>query len=377
MAADFLPAEYEARADKAHRAMQAAGLSALLFTTEAEIRYFTGFRTAFWQSPTRPWFVVLPLGAAPIAIIPEIGAPLMRDTWVQDIRTWSSPHTDDDGVSLLAAALAECERIGMPMGRESSLRMPLADFRRLQDSLSGAEFVDASPLIQALRMVKSEAEIAIVARICAITSAAFANAGALFAVGQPLDEAFRAFKMELLCQGAEDIPYLVGGAGQGGYGDIISPPDATPLQPGDVLMLDTGASLQGYFSDFDRNFAFAHASDTAKQAHATLYRATDAGLAAARPGARCSDVFQAMAAVIGQGSGDIGRYGHGLGMQLTEPPSIIDFDQTILTPGMVITLEPSMTIGADKMMAHEENIVITDGLPRLLSTRAPAELPIL
>ena len=274
--------------------MHASEIDALLLMTEAEIRYFTGFRTAFWQSPTRPWFVVLPRDGKPIAIIPEIGAALMRETWVEDIRTWASPHATDDGLSLLSDALRVARVIGLPMGRESSLRMPLEDFETLWARLSGAMFLDASPILQRLRLVKSSAEIALITEICQITSSAFAQAPTLFHEGQPLKESFRAFKIALLEAGAEDVPYLVGGAGQGGYGDVISPPDETSLRSGDVLMLDTGASLKGYFADFDRNFAIGQDSDAARSAYETLWQATEAGLQAARPGARAVDAFQAM-----------------------------------------------------------------------------------
>ena len=58
---------------------------------------------------------------------------------------------------------------------------------------------------------------------------------------------FRAFRREALLQGADDIPYLVGGAGAGGYRDVISPPSNRHLQSGDVMMLDTGATWDGYF----------------------------------------------------------------------------------------------------------------------------------
>ena len=377
MTTDFPIAEFEARTAKAHAAMHASGFDALLLTTEADIRYFTGFRTAFWQSPTRPWFVVLPKDGKPIAVIPEIGAALMRQTWLDDIRTWSSPHGMDDGLSLLNDALRSARVIATPMGRESSLRMPLADFEALRAWLSGVMFVDANPLTQRLRMVKSPAEIAIIAEICGITSSAFGQAPALFHEGQPLDQAFRAFRIALLELGADDVPYLVGGAGRGGYADVISPPDRMPLRAGDVLMLDTGASLKGYYSDFDRNFAIGHASDAARTAYQTLWQATDAALNVARPGALAAEVFEAMAAVIGQGESDVGRYGHGLGMQLTEPPSLIDFDETVLTSGMVITLEPSMVVSPGRIMVHEENIVITDGAPQLRTERAAPELPIL
>jgi len=374
---DFPEIEFANCLENAQKAMAEIGLDALLLTTEADVRYFSGFRTLFWESPTRPWFLVVPRRGKPIAVIPEIGAALMRSTWLDDVRTWSSPAALDDGVSLLADALQPYAHVGLPMGRETSLRMPLADFQDLRERLRHHEIVDATALVRALRMVKSEREVATIREICAIASNAFAQASRLFQTGQPLSDAFRAFKIELLSRGAEDVPYLVGGARQGGYADVISPPSQTLLQAGDVLMLDTGATLRGYFCDFDRNFAFGHASSDVKSAHNILWRATEAGLATARPGATAAAVFHAMSAVIGQGCGDVGRYGHGLGMQLTEPPSLIGWDETVLQEGMVITLEPSMTLSQGRMLVHEEKIVIRDGAPELLSQRTPSELPVL
>ena len=355
--------------------MRDANLDALWLTSEAEVRYFTGFRTLFWHSPTRPWHVILPANGKPIAIIPGIGAELMATTWVEDIRTWPSPRGEDEGVSLLIDALKNMGRIGVPMGPEASLRQPLNDFKVITSAID-ADLIDCTPLIQTLRFIKSEAELAIIRRICAIGSAAFARAPDLFRVGQPLSHAFRAFKITLLEEGAEDVPYLVGGAGPEGYGDVISPPSSSPLENGDVLMLDTGATLQGYFCDFDRNFALGKASDAAKHAYTALHRATDAGLEAARPGATCADLFRAMATHLG-GDSNVGRLGHGLGMQLTEWPSIAPFDQTVLKPGMVMTLEPSIGVTETTMMVQEENILITDGAPELLTTRAAPELPVI
>ncbi|MZR30668.1 M24 family metallopeptidase [Sneathiella litorea] len=377
LSGDFPVAEFETRLKNAHAAMHAEGIDALFFNSEAEIRYFTGFRTLFWQSPTRPWFLVIPRDQKPIAIIPEIGRALMRDTWIDDIRSWSSPHAFDDGISLLTSALKPYQTIGMLMGRESALRMPLRDFIILKDKLSGAEFIDASPTVQRLRMVKSSEEIELIDEICAIASTSFENAANLFHVGMPLDDAFRAFRMDLLARGADDVPYLVGGAGQNGYSDVISPPSATPLREGDILMLDTGATLRGYYCDFDRNYAFGQASDDAKRAYRNLIKATQAALKIARPGSRCKDLHAAMQKVINQEANDVGRFGHGLGMQLTEAPSLIQFDETLLEENMVITLEPSLSLGDNKIMIHEENILIQDGPPRHLSRLAPEELPIL
>jgi len=275
---DFPESEYALRTERAQTAMRSAGLDALFFTTEAEVRYFSGFRTLFWQSPTRPWFLVVLANGKPIAVIPQIGAHLMATTWLSDIRTFSAPHPVDDGIGLLADVLAKHPRIGMPMGRESALRMPLDDFRALQGRLPGAEFVNASNLVQGLRQVKSELELDKLRTICRIGSAGFAAAPNLFRPGQSLKDAFRAFRVELLNQGADDVPYLVGGAGQAGYSDVISPPTDQPLLAGDVLMLDTGATKDGYFCDFDRNFAIGYATDTVKCAHETLVAAVDAAV---------------------------------------------------------------------------------------------------
>ncbi|MEQ3671739.1 Xaa-Pro peptidase family protein [Pseudophaeobacter sp.] len=380
----FELAEFEARTQKAQALMAEQHLEGLLLMSEADVRYFSGFHTLFWQSPTRPWFLFVPAAGKPIAVIPEIGAALMRQTWIKDIRTWSAPAPQDDGISLLRDLLAPLAqrnaRLGILKGHETALRMPLGDWERLMQALPGLQLADATGLVQGVRMVKSAAEIEKLAHICAIGSASFDQVPAQVSQGMPLEEVFRTFRREALAQGADDLPYLVGGAGPGGYIDVISPPSRRPLQAGDVLMLDTGATWDGYFCDFDRNFAIGSADAAACRAYDVLWRATEAGLAAARPGNSCRDLFLAMQGVIAElddQGGDIGRLGHGLGMQLTEQPSHASFDQTELQAGMVLTLEPSLCYGNSLIMVHEENIVIRPQGAELLTTRAAPELPVI
>lgn len=380
----FDSAEFAARTDRAQTAMAVRGLAGLLLTTEAEVRYFTGFHTLFWQSATRPWFVFVPACGKPVAVIPEIGAALMRRSWLDDIRTWSAPDPGDDGIGLLVDLLSPLARagqaIGVMKGHETHLRMPLGDWERLLAALPGLDIADATGLVQGLRMVKSASEIEKLAHICAIGSAAFAAVPEFARQGVPLDRVFRDFRRAAIGAGADDAPYVVGGAGPGGYADVISPPTARPLATGDVLMLDTGCTWDGYFCDFDRNWAIGHAGDDARRAHDVLWRATEAGIAAARPGNTCRDLFEAMSAVIREmdtSGGDIGRLGHGLGMQLTEQPSLAGFDGTVLAEDMVLTLEPSLSYDSGLMMVHEENIVVREGGARLLTTRAPADLPVI
>ncbi|MGB7261829.1 MAG: Xaa-Pro peptidase family protein [Albidovulum sp.] len=380
----FVDAEFATRTRNAQALMAKQGVAGLLLLSEPDVRYFSGFQTLFWQSPTRPWFLFVPAEGKPIAVIPEIGAALMRTTWIKDIRSWSAPNPADDGISLLTDLLSPLAkagaRLGVMKGHETALRMPLGDWERLITGLPGLKIADATGLVQGLRMVKSAAEIEKLSHICAIGSATFARVPEIISVGMPLDDAFRAFKREALALGADDVPYLVGGADQGGYVDVISPPSRRPLRAGDVLMLDTGSTWDGYFCDFDRNWAIGRADDPARRAYDVLWRATEAGIAAARPGNTCQDLFLAMSAVIAEmddSGGDIGRLGHGLGMQLTEQPSHAAFDTTILQENMVLTLEPSLSYGKGLMMVHEENIIVGQNGGLLLTTRAAPELPVI
>ena len=380
----FDTAEFAARTARAQAGMARDGLAGLLLTTEPELRYFTGFHTLFWQSPTRPWFVFVPPEGKPIAVIPEIGAELMRRTWIDDIRTWAAPAPHDDGISLLTELLMPLAqngaRLGLMKGHETHLRMPLGDFERLMAGLDRLKTVDCTGLIRAQRMVKSEAEIAKLAHICAIGSRTFAKVPDMAQAGQPLEDLFREFRREALAQGADDVPYLVGGADAGGYHDVISPPSRRVLARGDILMLDTGATWDGYFCDFDRNFAIGLPDDAARRAYDVLWRATEAGMAAAVPGATCADLFHAMRTVIAEvddQGGDVGRLGHGLGMQLTEWPSHAAWDNTELSENMVLTLEPSLSYGDGRIMVHEENIVVRAEGARLLTRRAAPELPVI
>ncbi len=380
----FPAAEFEARAKKAQVLMARQELAGLLLMTEAEIRYFSGFQTLFWQSPTRPWFLFVPADGKPIALIPEIGATLMRQSWIEDVRTWSAPVPDDDGISLLTdllSSLAKSKaRIGVLKGHETSLRMPLGDWERLVGGLPGLDFVDATGLVQGLRMIKSPGEIEKLSYICSIGSAAFARVPEIVAAGQPLEETFRAFRREALALGVDDVPYLVGSAGRGGYADVISPPTRRPLQAGDVLMMDTGCTWDGYYCDFDRNWAISYGDDLSRRAYDVLWRATDAGLEVARPGTSCRDLFNAMNEVIAEmddSDGDVGRLGHGVGMQLTEQPSLAAFDDMVIEENMVLTLEPSLSYGDGLMMVHEENVVVREEGAELLTVRAAPALPVI
>ena len=372
----FETTELKARLTGAQSRMNAADLDAILLTTEPDIRYFTGYLTRFWESPCRPWFLVLPRSGDPIAVIPSIGAALMARTWITDIRTWRAPDLEDDGISLLAETLRDLgPRIGTPSGLQSHLRMPLGDFARLNAALPQPIGADAD-ILRSLRLVKSEAEIEKIKTACQIATRAFERVPEIARIGQPLAPVFRDFQRLCLDEGADWVPYLAGAAAPGGYGDVISPADDRPLEAGDVLMLDTGLVHDGYFCDFDRNFSVGSPSPDVAAGHSRLIEATYAAFEAARPGATAAELFHVMDKIVtgGAGGSEAGRYGHGLGMNLTEWPSLIPTDHTPLVEGMVLTLEPGIELAPGRALVHEENIVIRENGAEWLSQPYGAEM---
>lgn len=376
----FQVSEFQDRLARAQLLMADAKLDALFLTSETDVRYFTGYLTRFWESPTRPWYLLVPQSGKPVAVIPSIGAALMSKTWIDDIRTWSSPDLSDDGLTLLRDTIDDClgQRpvIGIPSGHETHIRMPHADFLQLHKLCPTVLFTTDHDIIHRLRLIKSDAEINKIKVACAIASRAFDRVPEIAAEGVPLSNVFRKFQMLCLDEGADWVPYLAGGKGPLGYDDVISPATDAPLLKKDIMMLDTGLVHDGYFCDFDRNFAIGRPSSEVSAAWQTLLEATEAGQEAAKVGNTAADIYHAIDAVLtgGKGGGAAGRLGHGLGMQLTEWPSFIPGDDTELQEGMVFTIEPGLTLSDGSVLVHEDDFVITAKGTQQLSPPAPRNL---
>jgi Xaa-Pro aminopeptidase len=254
--------------------------------------------------------------------------------------------------------------------------MPVVDFLALRDRV-GLELVDGSACLWRIRMVKSEAEIAKIRHICSIASEAYQHLPDLVSASDSEREAARKLRIDLARRGADATPFLPCVSGPSGVDQIVCGPSDRAFEDGDIVFFDTGSTFDGYFCDFDRNYAVGRVSDACLRANEAMWMATEAGLAAVRPGAATDDVFLAMAKVIeeaGSIGNNVGRLGHGLGLQLTEPPSHRSGDGTVIEPGMVLTIEPGIEYAPGKMIVHEENVVVRDDGPVLLTRRAPRQL---
>ena len=379
----FAKEEFEQRLIRAQKIMKSYKLDGLLLTSPQNIRYFTGYDSQFWESPTRPWFVVVPSSGKPIGIVPEIGESEFKKTWLDDIKSWPSPRPDDEGISLVKSTLDDLQKIygqiGAEFGKEMAIRMPVRDLLKLKEIIK-TNIVDGSDAIWDMRMIKTNNEIERIKFICSIASDAYNSLPAKLAIGDTEKAAVNKLKIDILNRGADNVPFMPGISGPGGVSQIVCGPSDRILENGDILFIDTGSTFDGYFCDFDRNFAFGSVSSDVERVNEVLWQATEAGIKAAVPGATTLDVFNAMNKIIEDGGAignNVGRLGHGLGLQLTEPPSHRPEEKTIIKENMVLTIEPGMEYEKDKMLVHEENIVIHKDSAELITKRAPREIPII
>jgi len=377
--------EYLTRVSAIQNLMAKASIDVILITTEANFRYITGFASQTWVNLSRPRYCLVPREGEPVIVCPQTNVVSTKATsWINDIRTWPAPRPEDDGITILTGAirsmLRKGKKLGLELGPESRIGFPAADFLKLLREVPADAVADGFAILRDVRMVKSAAEIARCELICGIASDAFIALGPRLRIGDSERIACAKLREELARRGAETTPYLICRSGQGGYDCINMGPTDRVLKHGDAMIIDNGSTYDGYFCDFDREYFFGEISEQIGSAYSQVWAATERGIEATRPGIRVCDLFNEMAKELGseviKGS-NVGRIGHGLGMLLTEPPSINAEDQTMIVPGMILTIEPGLGFiyqGPDgpqkKVMVHEENVVVTESGCRLLTKRA-------
>jgi Xaa-Pro dipeptidase len=153
-------------------------------------------------------------------------------------------------------------------------------------------------------------------------------------------------------------------------------PSDRQLQKGDLLIIDWGANVGGYFSDLTRTFAIGEVDDELQRIAQIVLEANEAARRIAGPGVAAEDVDHAARQVIedgGYGEFFIHRTGHGLGMEVHEEPYIRAGNSFPLTPGMTFTIEPGIYLPGRGGVRIEDDVVITEHGLRSLSDM-PREL---
>jgi Xaa-Pro dipeptidase len=386
----FEASELIARADRCRALLERDGLDAIVVTGDfaagMNYYYLSGHLPRDYQlNYSRPHVMVLPREGDPFLYVYGINEDNARgQSWVDDVVPYGPPFSGAALAEAVAARGLDGGRIGAELGVDQRIAMPLLEWRAFESGLKG-EVVDASKLIWDMRMIKSAAEIAYIKECDRINGEGLANAFGRLKAGDSEVDVGRVLGSALVEAGAYRPPYaqalIVSEAKSKALGHtsrMLGPLPDQILKPGELLFIDSGVTLAGYWGEFNRMAVVGEASADQRRHHDNIREIVRRSIEEAlKPGETFRRVIERMAAMyrdLGYGDEKIGNYlgppymhlCHGLGLASSEPPFVRLDSDDVLLPGMVLSCEAylpqdGMTYGS------EEDIVITEDGCEVLS----------
>ena len=354
------------RIQKLNQQIQQQGLDGVALVPGPNMVYLSGIHSHLSE---RPVILFYPANDKPAIIIPNLEAMKAEAAGIPPARIFG--WSDETGyASAFQQAAAQLKLAGSLWAVES-LYMRVLEYELLQKYAPGLRAAQAEPLLMALRLTKETAEIAAIERAIGVSERAMARLVPQIKVGMTEKQLAARLTQLQLEEGADAIA----------FGPIISTgpnsasphavPTTRPLQTGDLLVIDWGCIVDGYPSDITRTFAVGKIDAELRRVYDVVNQANAAGIAAARPGATGEDVDTAARAIItqaGYGHYFIHRTGHGLGLELHEPPFMVQGYTKPLAPGNVFTVEPGIYLPERGGARIEDDVTITKEGARVLTT---------
>ncbi len=352
-------------------ALQSENLDAIAVTPSAALTYLTGFP---FHASERLTLLIVPRGGEPVVVLPNFEESNWRGNVAFDARLhlWDDTTGPDTALREATQGLTGIKRCAI-----EPLVMRVFEIDRLRAALPHAEFVDGAGAVLALRSHKQPHEIASMQRAVQIAEGA-------------LEELLRGVKVGSIERALSGrlCSLLFEGGGEGiSFGPIVlsgpksalphGVPDDRAIQSGELLLIDFGTSYNGYHCDITRTFVVGAEPD---QETRRIYEAVRTGNAAgcAKCGPRVTNHAVHHAAQDHFRAPEFQGYsthrtGHGLGLDIHEPPSVMDGNHKPLEPGNVITIEPGLYRDGWGGVRIEDDVLITETGAEILTT-FPREL---
>ncbi|MFK4871903.1 M24 family metallopeptidase [Novosphingobium sp. ZW T3_23] len=351
-------AEREARMTRAQELTERLGADALLVNAGASLRYFSGLP---WGQTERLVAMLLVPGRKPVMICPhfEIGTLEADLAIAVDIRSWQE---DEDPVALVTQVLAELGVKTLAIDPE----LPFHFAERVRQGGSAA-LLDAMPVIKQCRMVKSAAELALMQQAKNMTLLVHQAAARILRPGIRQSEVVHFIDAAHRKLGASGSSFCIVQ-----FGEATAYPHGLPgdreLQEGQLVLVDTGCTIQGYHSDITRTYAFGEVSQDIRRIWDIEKEAQQAAFDACRPGEPCEAVDYAARAVLDKAGlgpdyalpGLPHRTGHGIGLSIHEPAYLVRGDKTPLEPGMCFSNEPMIVVPKQFGVRLEDHMFVTE-----------------
>lgn len=337
----------------------ARGLSAVAVVPGPNLRYLTGLDFHQGKRLTVAFFPAD--GGEPAFVLPAMEAARVRANSRVPLRLFPWGHDEEpDG------ALRRCvDDLGLSGGGGVAVEyttMRVFELRAVEAALDGAPAEDATPLLMDLRMVKDASELAAMETAARMIETALEAVIVRIRPGVTERELAAIWVGEILATGSEgpSFPVAVASGPNGAFPHHENGDRA--FAPGDLIVLDGGALVDGYASDITRTVALGEPGAEKRRVYELVKAANAAGRAAARPGATGHAIDAAARGVIeegGMGERFLHRTGHGLGLEIHEPPYIAVGNHEPLPEGATFTIEPGIYVEGLGGVRIEDDVVLT------------------
>ncbi len=366
--------ERQTRLDLARELMKTYGMDAILITTGASLRYFTGMT---WYQSERLFAYVLPQSAAPFIVCPYFERDHLNDLYPglpeRETTITYLWQENEDPYTILQRGLAEYNMATGTLGIEERVQYAFAS--SIAHAAPALKLVPATPVTAGCRSLKSPAEIALMRLANDITfkvyKAVYQSCGPGDTNKKFTDLVTRAYAR---CGVVGDASCNVGIDSALPHGR----PGPQVIKEGDMVLIDDGCSVEGYTSDISRSFVYGTPTDFQREIFRIVSNAQSAALAAARPGAEMQSIDAAARKVIvdsGYGPGFdyfSHRLGHGIGLDMHEWPYLVGGNTQKLVPGMVFSNEPGIYLRGKFGIRLEDDMLITEKGAELFTTQSPS-----
>ncbi|MFC5741823.1 M24 family metallopeptidase [Dyella tabacisoli] len=352
--------EYQRRLEHARRLMREQRVDALLITAGTSLRYFTGIG---WGASERLVGMLLTAQGDPIVICPAFEAGSLTHALLipANVRLWDEHESP---YSLVSSSMNERHAGSLALDPAASF----AVFSRLRNALGAKTIVDASAIVDGCRIRKSSAELALMKQATAMTLQVHRLAAGL------IHEGISSFELTRFI----DTAHRALGADNGStfcivqFGQATAYPHGIPgeqrLAENELILIDTGCTVQGYHSDITRSYIYGQPSAEQAAIWTLEQAAQQAAFDAIRPGVSCETVDAAARAVVERAGlgpdyrlpGIPHRTGHGCGMNIHETPYLVRGDATVLQPGMCCSNEPMIVVPEQFGVRLEDHFYVTD-----------------
>ena len=335
------------------------GFAAVAVAPSPDLVYLTGYA----PMPTeRPTLLVLRPGADPMMLVPELERPLAAAAPAGAAIELVGWRDGTDPYAEAARLLPEAGRVAV------GDTLWAAHLLGLQAEVPGMTFAPASPVIERLRAIKDDDELAALARAGRAADETFRQICDRSFLGRREEEVAADLAELLVRNGHDAAAFTIVASGPNAASPHHEPGGRTML-PRDAVVLDFGGTLGGYYSDTSRTVVVGEPPEGFEAVYAIVHEAQDAAFRAVHPGIEAQEVDRVARRIIedaGYGERFFHRTGHGIGLEVHEPPYLVEGNERVLEAGVTFSIEPGIYLDGAFGVRIEDIVVVTeDGADRL------------